>query len=184
MPGEVSHSVMRDELRMLLSAAFPGIDIEVEHSARWDRTCVTFRWEGFAEMLPEERFRRLLMHIPAECREESLRGAIWLELAPGETVEEYLALPRSDDIAGGEKMIAHRLIRSGFFEELERKVGPLQVEQCMASLALSRDLLRERGFSPRETHEACLLFIRHGAYADCEVLLQARPAILELETPS
>jgi len=184
MPRKTNHSVVRDELTKLLSARFSGIEIGVEQSARWDRLCVTFRWDGFADMLPEERFRRLLMHIPEKCREGILRGAVWLELAPGETVDEYLAMPRSDDIVGREKTIAHRLIRSGFFEELERKVGPLPVEQCMASFAVSRELLRKRGFSPRESQEACLLFIRHGAYADCEVLLQARPAILELETPS
>ena len=184
MPAEMSHSALREKLLELLSPALPGIQVDVGHSDRWDRTCLTFRWDGFAETLPEERFRHLLLHIPPEFRENHLQGAVWLELAPSETVEAYLALPRSEDVADRQQAIARRLIRSGFFEALEERLGPLPIELCMMSFAVTRELLREQGYSKRQCDEACLLFILHRAYSDYEILVEAKRSILALEKPS
>ncbi|UCG16190.1 MAG: hypothetical protein JSV19_12935 [Phycisphaerales bacterium] len=180
----MSHSALREKLLELLSPELTGIQVEVRHSDRWDRTCLTFRWEGFTDTLPEERFRHLLLHIPPDFREEHLQGAVWLELAPAETVETYLALPRSEDVADRQQTIARRLIRSGFFEALEERLGPLPVELCMANFAVTRELLREQGYSKQQCDEACLLFILHRAYSDCDVLVEAKRSILALEKPS
>ncbi len=172
---------IRNELLRLLAPHFPGLEVRVEHSPRWDRTCLTFRWSGFAGTLPEERFRRLLLHIPPEYRENRLAGVVWLELAPDESVDEYLALPRSEDVAGREKSIARRLIRSGFFEAMQEHLGPVPVDQCMNDLSITRQVLGNLGFAAGECRDACLLLILHGAYADCDVLLEARSSILALE---
>ncbi len=171
----------RDELLQLLAPYFPGMEVQVEHSPRWERTCLTFRWAGFAGTLPEERFRRLLLHIPQDYREKKLSGVVWLELAPDESVDEYLALPRSEDVAGREKPIARRLIRSGFFEAMQEHLGPVPVDQCMNDLSITRQVLGDLGLTAGQCRDACLLLILHGAYADCDVLLEARSAILALE---
>jgi hypothetical protein len=184
MPRKASHSTLQKQLHEMLCSSFPGMTIEVEHSTRWDRTCLTFRWAGFAGTLPEERFRRLLIAIPPEFREKKLAGAVWLELAPEESIDEYLALPRSEDIADREGPVARRLIKADFFRALEKRLAPLPVEQSMADLTATRELLSELGWSDTDCRDACLLLIRHGAYSDCDVLLEAKPSILALEKPS
>jgi hypothetical protein len=99
-------------------------------------------------------------------------------------VDEYLDLPRSEDIASRETAIARRLVRSGFFETMQERLGPVPIEQSMNDLSISRQVLRDLGMTAKECQDACLLLILHGAYADCDVLLEARPAILALEKPS
>ena len=47
------------ELTTMLAGPCPGIEVTAEHSGRWDRMCVTFRWDGFEGLLPEERYERL-----------------------------------------------------------------------------------------------------------------------------
>ncbi len=42
------------ELETILTSQFDGMKVEAVHSERWDRMCVTFRWNGFADLLPEE----------------------------------------------------------------------------------------------------------------------------------
>jgi hypothetical protein len=184
MPRRKSHASLQKELTDVLAPSFPGMEIEVGRNDRWDRVCVTFRWAGFAGTLPEERFRRLVMSIPEALRENHLRGVVWLELGPGESIDEYLALPRSEDIAGREAAIARRVIEADVFGALEGRMGSLPVEQCIADLSVTREVLHAKGFSARETQEACLLFIRHGAYCDADVVLEGKPSILTLEETS
>ena len=43
--------------------------------------------------------------IPTDFREQKMAGFVWLELAQGESVEEFLKLPRSEDIADREAEI-------------------------------------------------------------------------------
>ena len=73
------------QLASLLADPFPGMTLEVGRSERWNRTCVTFRWAGFAKLLPEERFHRLTKAIPEGFRESRMRGFVWLELAPDDS---------------------------------------------------------------------------------------------------
>ena len=54
------------ELAELVASAFPGMTVEVGHGSRWKRMCVMFRWAGFANLLPEERFHRLVSVIPQD----------------------------------------------------------------------------------------------------------------------
>jgi hypothetical protein len=184
MARKKSHATIQKELTKFLSPALPGIKVQVSHNDRWERVCVQFCWPGFADTLPEERFRLLLLCLPEDYRQKHLSGAVWLELAPGESVEAYLALPRSDDIASREAAIAKRLVKAKFFDALEAKIASLPVEQSMADLSNTRAVLREKGFTEKQAQDACLLCIRHGALADCDVLLEARTSILALERSS
>src|SRR5262245_39473630 len=103
------------ELTAILAAKFSGIRVETAHSTHWNRPCVTFRWHNFAGLLPEERFHRLVSAIPADFREKKLVGFVWLELADGETIDEFLRLPRSEDVADRGAKIYAGLMKAGLF---------------------------------------------------------------------
>lgn len=165
------------ELTTLVSNSFPGISVRVEHGARWNRECITFEWEGFAGLLPEERFHRLVKAIPEKFREEKLAGLVWLELAPGETVEAFLRLPRSEDVARKERTIYAGLIRADFFRSLGDALGPSPDKICTGGFAESEKILSTLTLGPHGTQDAKLVFIRHHAFCDCQVLLTAQPAL-------
>ena len=93
---------LEKKLHEMLAERFVGIEVRVEHIDRWQRMGVTFRWSGFAGLLPEERFQRLAAALPDTYREQELQGLVWLELAPDESVGQFLKLPRSEDVADRE----------------------------------------------------------------------------------
>jgi len=125
---------LEGELAALTAARFPGIDIHVEHSDRWQRMSVTFRWAGFADLLPEERFHRLQSVIPDAFHERKLRGFVWLELAHGETIDGFLKLPRSEDVAERESELYEKMTGSDFF-------GGLKLTEMQRLIAV--DVLKE-----------------------------------------
>ena len=160
-----------------LARAFPGLTVEVGHSERWNRMCATFRWAGFADLLPEERFHRLVSVLPEKYRKTTLDGFVWLELTLTESVEEFLKLPRSEDMAGKEAVIYTGLLEAGFFEALAESLGSAWEENCLGDFSKSTEIFLARRFPETEIREAKLLFIRHGAYCDCQVLQSVRPAL-------
>ncbi|UCE58194.1 MAG: hypothetical protein JSU63_12210 [Phycisphaerales bacterium] len=173
---------LADELLEMLEEDFAGITVKAGYSKRWDRRCVTFRWAGFEGLLPEERFQRLATYIPEDFRKETLSGFVWLELTPDETIDTFLKLPRSEDVADKEGKITGDLYEASFFEALAESLGPKPQEGCPGDFSLSHSVLEGKGFSPRRIHEAKLVFIRHGAYCDCQVLQSVRSALRELHT--
>ena len=168
------------DLTRLLAGGFPGIVVEVIQSERWDRPCVTFRWAGFAGLLPEERFHRLMGAIPEGFRTERLGGLVWLELAPRETVDAFLNLPRSEDVVDAEASVYTDLLQVGFFESLAKSLGPSPKMNCPGDFSVSAALLADRRRSVGQIRDAKLVFIRHGAYCDCQVLESVGPALAEL----
>lgn len=168
---------LADELAAMLESKFPGMGVHVEIHPRWNRPCATFTWPGFADLLPEERFHRLATVIPETFREERLGGHIWLELAPGETVEAFLSLPRSEDIAPREAQLYGDLVQSGFFDALSKAMGPAPGSACRGVFEQTLRVLKERGLSAGQIDDAKLVLIHHGAYCDCQVLLTARSSL-------
>jgi len=171
---------IRDGLRKLLEPHLPGVEVDVGRSRRWQRLTVTFRHEKFAALLPEQRFRALLQLIPSEFYETYLRDAVWFELAPGENPEAVTGARRSEDVAADEPGLARALLHNGFFERLADRLAPSPIEQCAGDFAATRAALAEAGVDDPQQRDACLVFIRHGAYCDCEVLLAARGKLEEL----
>ena len=173
-----------EKLLEALEPHLPGIEVEVDRSQRWQRMTVTFRHRKFAALLPEQRFRTVLQLLPAELYEKDLRGAVWFELAPGETPEDVTQARRSQDVAEAEPRIADRLRKVAFFEALSRALGESPIEACTGDFAVSRRVLSDNGIVGEQQRDACLVFIRQGAYCDCEVLLTAGPALTRLyDTP-
>jgi len=179
MATSKQHALIRDRLLQLLAPAMPGIQVQVGTSRKWRRTRLTFRHASFADLLPEQRFRRILQRIPNDFYEQYLRGAVWFELAPGETEEDALRAPRSEDVADQEPRIARALLKAGFFDALEEAMGPDPLDSGSADFQVSRKLLEERGVTGDDQRDACLVFIRQGAYCDYEVLQVAGPALIE-----
>jgi len=164
----------------MLAPSFDGIQVEAAHNERWNRMCVTFRWPGFVGLLPEERFQRLARVIPEGFRQSRLAGFVWLELAPNESIDAYLRLPRSEDIADREKTICARLAQLSFFESLAGSLGVNPADHCPGDFSATITLLGALGFLPSEVQDAKLVFIRHSAYCDCQVIETVQPAVRRL----
>ncbi len=180
MGKESKNKKLQDELAALIASAFPDMTVEVGHSARWDRDCVTFRSSGFAGLLPEERFHRLARAIPEDFRGSKLKGFVWLELTPKETIDAYLKLPRSEDIVNKEAAIYRELVAGGFFESLRKQMGSKPDASCQGGFSDSEAVMSTGGKSAVKIRNAKLLFIRHGVYCDCQVLNTVEPELQEL----
>ena len=180
MATEKQDRKLEMDLVALLARSFPGMTVEAKHSERWDRMCLTFRWAGFAGLLPEERFQRLLAVISESFREERLSGCVWLELAQGETIDEFLKMPRSEDIADREDAIFADLQDRGFFDTLREAMNPTPATVCKGDFSSTVGALSRGRSADKITRDAKLLFIRHGAYCDCQVLAEVEPALSKL----
>lgn len=177
-----AHARLQKELTGLLAGQFPGLTVEVGHSDRWGRTALTFRWAGFTDLLPEERFHRLFHSIPEELYEARLRGCVWVELGAGETVEEFLKLPRSSEMEDQEPRIIERLLGVGFFDQLAEVLGDHPAAACKGDFASARRILSDKRNSKVDLRDALLVLMRSGAFCDCEALFNAR--LLALRTAS
>jgi len=170
------------ELSALLEERFDGMNVEVGESPRWDRKCLTFRWPGFEGLLPEERFHRLVTAIPESFRKDRLEGLIWLELSPGESVDAFLKLPRSEDVAKEEAAIYAGLSEAGFFKSLADLLGTDPTNACPGDFSRSAVALSAAGYTGKKIAKAKCVFIRHGVYCDCQVLQSVRPVLAKLHT--
>jgi hypothetical protein len=182
MASKSSDNKLATELSAMLGKAMPGVEVDVEHSKRWEGMCVTFIWSGFAELLPEERFERLTRLIPQEYREKKLAGFVWMELAPNESIDDFLKLPRSEDISDHEAEIYGTLESDGFFDDLGNALQPEPSKACSGDFSRTVKLLtpkRKRAARKTVALDARLLFIRHGAYCDCQALLTVRPKLAQ-----
>lgn len=176
MPGKRRDKALEADLTEMLSGKFHGITVTTEHSDRWGRMSVSFRWRGFADLLPEERFHRLATSIPSEFRESRMAGFVWLELAPKESVEAFLKLPRSEDIARRQGQIHRKLQELGFFDALSKRLGASPGKSCGGDFGLTVAALSSVKASSNLARDAKLLFIGYGAYCDCQVLESVKPA--------
>lgn len=167
------------DLRELLAEPFEGLEVRVEKNPRWNRMSVTFEWEGFAGLLPEERFQRLAAVVPEEFRTSRLAGFVWLELTPGESVDTFMKLPRSEDVEPREAQVYRSLARTGFFEDLAKALGRNPKKKCPGDFSLTTEILRGKKFTATKVQDARLVFIRHGAYCDCQALESVAPELAE-----
>lgn len=168
------------DLELMLVPHMEGLAVTVGMNERWDRPCVTFTWVGFSDLLPEERFHRLVQLVPTDFRESRMAGLIWLELAPGESVGSFLELPRSEDVTGRVGQVYDDLTRHDFFESLGKGMGPHAEKNCGSDFTKAIDVLRGAQVSASLITEAKLVFILHGCYCDCQILQTVGPALAKL----
>ncbi len=162
---------LQAELTDILAPKLSGIRVDVEHANRWNRPCVTFRWSGFAGLLPEERFHRLVALIPEDFRRDRLTGFVWLELTLEETVESHLLLPRSEDVAARKGEIFHDLQAAGFFEALGAALGNIPERECPGDFSTLEQVLTRKQFTPFQVRDVKLTFIGQGIFCDCQALI-------------
>ncbi len=177
------HQRLQAKLARLLSEKFPGITIEVGHSARWDRTALTFRWGGFDDLLPEERFHRLFHSVPEDFYEEHLYGCVWLELGEGESVDDFLKLPRSEDVQDKEPRVIEGLAKVRFFEALATELGEEPTARCGGDFTVVRRVLTAAKLKNSALRDALLVLMRNGAFCDCEALFNAQLLLLRTGKP-
>jgi hypothetical protein len=170
-----THAQLAKDLKEFTAKACKGIDVQVEHSQRWNRPCFTFRWSGFEGLLLEERFRLIARLIPPDYFEQHCQGAVWLELTPKETVESYLAQPRSEDIDDQLPAIWRMLNQMNFFAALEDELCRIPFSECPDDFSITRRVFAAMNTADERVRDALLAFMRHQAYTDWEVLRQVRP---------
>ncbi len=170
---------LQADLLAMVEPKFPGIIVEVGAVDRWDRPCASFCWPGFAQLLPEERFHRLATVIPESFITERLGGFIWLELALGESIDDFLALPRSEDVADREKEIYSQLVQAGFFDALTKTMGPSPDKLCLGDFRHLSQVLQAKQFTAKQMCDTKLILIHHHAFCDCQVLLSALSSLAE-----
>ncbi|MBI3834994.1 MAG: hypothetical protein HY287_11750 [Planctomycetes bacterium] len=158
------------ELRAMLAPLFEGITVSISSSTRWNRPAATFTWSGFKGLLPEERFHRLMTVISEGFKAERMAGFIWLELAPGESIDELLKMPRSDDVAAREGQIVADLSSCVFFATLAEELGASPQRQCQSDFRFATKVLSSLKFDAAGIRDAKLVFIRHHAFCDCAIL--------------
>lgn len=180
MSKKASHKALQAKLVKLLAEELSGITVEVDHSERWDRTALTFRWAGFDGFLPEERFHRLFHCIPEDFYDEHLRGCVWVELGSKESVEDFLKLPHSEDVKDKEPQIVKKLAKAGFFDALAEELGDKPTTKCVGDFSIVRRVLIAKKFGKATIRDAILVLIRNGAYCDCEALFNAQ--LVQLRT--
>lgn len=180
MSGSTDDNNLRAELLMMLEPHFPGISVEIAHSKRWNRKTLTFRWVAFTDLLPEERFERLTRVLKEDYRRERLPGFLWLELAADESIDDFLKLPRSEDVTEHEHELYRRLLDVGFFDRLDKTLGARPKRKCGGDFSAAREVLKKAKADKETIQNAKLVFIRHGVYCDCQVLASAKPALEKL----
>jgi len=179
MVGVAYDKEIETELVEMLSGGFPGMEVSVAHSDRWNRMSVIFRWAGFANLLPEERFQRLVGVIPESFRGSKLAGFVWLELAPGESIDAFLKHPRSEDVADREGEIYAQLCEASFFAGLKKAMGKSPQRSCSGDFTKVAEVLSAAGWPAAAVRDAKLVFIRHGAYCDCQIVETVAAALQE-----
>ena len=178
--GNAKFNAIAAELLTYVSKRIPDVRIDVSFNDRWHRPCVTFGSPVFEGLLPEERFHRLMLIIPESFREKRMAGFVWLELSPGESVEQFLELPRSEDVLPGEARVFARLRKSKFFDSLRQALGESPQSLCGGDFAASWKILSTAKLSKPMMTDVKLVFIRHGAYCDCQVLQTVEAALSAL----
>ena len=168
------YAQLQARLTKLLGKHFPGITVEVGHSERWDRTSLTVRWAGFDDLLPEERFHYLFHNIPEDFYEKHLTGCVWFELGSNESIDDFLKLPRSEDVQKIEPQVIRKLTRIGFFDALAEELGEEPTATCGGDFSAVRRVLAARKVSRSALRNALLVLMRNGAFCDCEALFNAR----------
>ncbi len=162
-------------LKEILAPKLPGVEVEVTPPARWKRPVAVVRWGGFAGLLAEQRFRVVVSNIPSEMFERDFHGLIWFELTPGEEIDDYLRMPRSDDVAKKAESLMAAAMQSGLAAKLKESLGDDAGKSCGGSFEAARRALAGAGWSKTRIEEFCLAALGRGAYCDCEVIALLQP---------
>lgn len=175
---EMSDTDIISALKGYLADSYPGIAIRIEP---WrddlSRDAIYFEHEKFAVLYPMQRYHYLIHSIPQDFYERHLSEAVWVELAPGETVDD-LRYPDEELIKSISPDVLKALQGSGFFAGLDDLMSPedeaFTPEVCHGDFRHAKRVLAEKGFGERdgidEVFDICHVLMDAGGYCDCEIL--------------
>ena len=166
------------QLETYLSEHLGDVKVQVGENIHYRGTNVVITCAQFAGWLPEQRFHHVVLAIPPDCYDRHLRrGIVWFELAPGETPQQYMGMPRSEDIAAEAPAIAVMLQKKGFAGRMLALLGPHPEDASTTHFAATRQVLAECKLTNAEIEKACLYLIAEGAYCDMQVLMDVLPKL-------
>ncbi len=169
---------MISALKGFLADGYPNISIRIEP---WrdepSRDAIYFEHEKFAVLYPMQRYHYLIHSIPEDFYAQHLSEAVWVELAPGESIED-LQYPDEELIESISPDVMRSLRGSGFFAGLDDLMSPIdetvEPEVCHGDFRHAKRVLAEKGFGERngidEVFDICHVLMAQGGYCDCEVL--------------
>lgn len=174
----MTHSEIVSQLKEFLADSYPDISIRIEP---WKddptREAIYFEEKKFGVLYPMQRYHYLVHLIPRDFCDQHLSEAVWVELAPGESVDD-LQYPDEDLIKSISPDVMKALERSDFFAALDDLMSPadgsVEPEVCHGDFRLAKQVLAEKNFGKRagidEIFDICHVLMDAGAYCDCEIL--------------
>ena len=173
------HAALASQLKAFVSASYPNMDIVVsELEEDPSRLALFFTEERFSVLYPLQRYHYLVHLIPADFVEAHLAGAIWHELAPGETPDD-LRYPDPELIEDISQDVLNVLGRSGFFALLDKLFLPEESTckpgRCHGDFRHSKKILEQLTFSAEDQFDVLHVLMARGGYCDCEILYNAAP---------
>ena len=178
MIDKADYATVRERLQELLAARLADVQVQVGDNIHYRGTNVVVTSPAFAGLLPEQRFHLVVRAIPKELYERHLRGGIvWFELAPDEAAQDYMKMPRSEDIAEHESAILARLQSIQFAEKLQARFNEEPETISADNLTATRQILTQAGLNKEDLTRACLFLIRLGGFCDVQVIADVIPEI-------
>lgn len=174
----MSNTEIISSLKGFLASSYPNISIRIEP---WrdepGRNAIYFEDQKFALLYPMQRYHYLIHSIPEDFYQRHLAETVWVELAPGETVD-HLRYPDDELIKSIAPDVVRSMEGSGFFAGLDDLMSPLDMsakaEECHGDFRHTKHVLEAKGFGARngvdEVFDICHVLMAKGAYCDCEVL--------------
>ncbi|MBN2560535.1 MAG: hypothetical protein JXQ75_06360 [Phycisphaerae bacterium] len=164
------------QLQAFLAERFGDVTVQIGDDIHYHGTNIVITSPAFEGLLPEQRFHHVVRAIPPDFYEQHLRGAgVWFELAPGETGQDLMKMPRSEDIAEQEADILEELRKIEFFKEIGAELAASPQDASIDDFPVSRRVMTRAGLGERDIRRACLFLIRHGGFCDAQVLADIVP---------
>ncbi len=178
MIAQKDYGKIESELQSYLSARFDDVSVRVGDGIHYKGTNIVITSSRFAEWLPEQRYHHVVREIPLDFYNRHLReGIVWFELAPGESAQEYMRRPRSEDVAKEVAKITDLLLRVNFAERLNKTLGDRPDDASPDDFLETRKTLLAAGLDADQVQKVCLLFIHRGAFCDAHVVTDVLPRL-------
>lgn len=169
---------IESQLQRYLSARFEDVTVRVGDGIHYPGTNVVITSSRFADWLPEQRFHHVVREIPHAFYDRHLRdGIVWFELAPGEAAQEYMRMPRSEDVASEEKKLTELLRRVKFPERLTAALRDAPGVASPDDFLETRKAMFAAGLDEAQVQKACLMLIGRGAFCDAHVVADVLPSL-------
>ena len=162
-----------------LQPFFDDAAVEVGDDIYYKGVNIVVTSRHFTGLLAEQRFHHVVRAIPQNLYNDRLRrGIVWFELAPGETGQDLMRMPRAEDVRKDDAAIESKLREAGFFSAIRARFAEAKDQPSVMRFDASRELLSTCGIPAAEVESAVLFLIGRGAYCDAHVANDLAPRLL------